>query len=297
MSGAVKLQPTASNRPAPTSASSARRRSRCSGSSRPLAPRRDGSVAGSLSRPDRRATSSTRSASRPTSPRRQCGHADVEPVRGLGDAELQRPQDLGGVGARHGRAEQALGPLRRAAARPPGRGPGPPTSIVPGTRRAPDSSIISFAATACPSIACSGWSCFSKREDASVRRPSRVEVRWMFGPFQVAASISTRVVPARTSERAPPITPAMLVGPSSSQITSISPSSVALDRVEGLDLLALARAAHHEPPAGDEVEVEGVHRLPGQQHHEVGDVDDVVDRPLARPPSGAPSATAARARS
>ena len=48
----------------------------------------------------------------------------------------------------------------------------------------------------------------------------------MFGPFQVAASISTRVVPAWTSERAPPITPAIDVGPSASSITTMSASSV-----------------------------------------------------------------------
>ena len=59
-----------------------------------------------------------------------------------------------------------------------------------------------------------------------MRRPSRVDVRWMFGPCQVAASISTRVVPACTSERAPPITPAIEVGPSASSITTICASSV-----------------------------------------------------------------------
>ena len=59
-----------------------------------------------------------------------------------------------------------------------------------------------------------------------MRRPSRVDVRWMFGPFHVAASISTRVVESRTSERAPPITPAIDVGPSASSITHISASSL-----------------------------------------------------------------------
>ena len=50
--------------------------------------------------------------------------------------------------------------------------------------------------------------------------------------------------------------------------------------VEGLHLLAVACAAHHEPRAGDAVEVEGVQRLAGQQHRVVGDVDHVVDRAL-----------------
>ena len=97
---------------------------------------------------------------------------------------------------------------------------------MPPTGRAPHSSIISWVATAWPSSVCSGWSCFSLRPDASVRSASRVDVRWMFGPFQVAASISTRVVPSWTSERAPPITPAIEVGPSASSITTISASSL-----------------------------------------------------------------------
>ncbi len=48
----------------------------------------------------------------------------------------------------------------------------------------------------------------------------------MLGPFHVATSISTRVVSGATSERAPPISPAIDVGPSPSSITTISPSSV-----------------------------------------------------------------------
>ena len=55
----------------------------------------------------------------------------------------------------------------------------------------------------------------------------------------------------------------------------------ALDVVERRHLLALRRGADGQRAAGDLVEVEGVQRLRGQQHHVVGDVDDVVDRPLA----------------
>ena len=40
-----------------------------------------------------------------------------------------------------------------------------------------------------------------------MRSPSAFEVRMMFGPTQVAASISTRVVSSETSEIWPPITP------------------------------------------------------------------------------------------
>jgi len=73
---------------------------------------------------------------------------------------------------------------------------------------------------------CSGCSPFSNRADASLRSPSRQEARWMFGPLQVATSSSTRVVSGPTSERAPPISPAIEVGPSASSITTISESSV-----------------------------------------------------------------------
>ena len=59
-----------------------------------------------------------------------------------------------------------------------------------------------------------------------MRSASFVEVRWRFGPFQFAASISTRVVVSRTSERAPPIRPAIEVGPSSSAISSTLGSSL-----------------------------------------------------------------------
>ena len=55
-----------------------------------------------------------------------------------------------------------------------------------------------------------------------VRSPSAFEVRMMFGPTQVAASISTRVVSSETSEIWPPMTPAMPVGPSASQTSAIS---------------------------------------------------------------------------
>ena len=67
--------------------------------------------------------------------------------------------------------------------------------------------------------------------------------------------------------------------------------------VERLHLLALARATHDQLAAGDAVEVERVQRLAAQQHRVVGDVDDVVDRPLPGGRQSALSATAARARS
>ena len=75
---------------------------------------------------------------------------------------------------------------------------------------------MSFVATICASIACSTDNPFSKRALASERRPSFGDVAWMFGPSQLATSMSTRVVSGWTSERIPPMTPAIEVGPSSS---------------------------------------------------------------------------------
>ena len=48
----------------------------------------------------------------------------------------------------------------------------------------------------------------------------------MLVPSQVAASSSTRVVVAETSETCPPMIPAIPVGPSRSQTTTLSASSV-----------------------------------------------------------------------
>ncbi len=74
------------------------------------------------------------------------------------------------------------------------------SSSVPGTSRAPQTSSISLAASRWAAMAWSGWSCFSKRALASVRRPRLAEVRRMFEPTHVAASIKTRVVLLETSE-------------------------------------------------------------------------------------------------
>ena len=86
---------------------------------------------------------------------------------------------------------------------------------------------------------------------------------------------------SRTSERAPPITPAIEVGPSASSITHISASSVR-STSSSVVIVSPSRARRTTSrAAGHEVGVEGVHRLPGEQHHVVRDVDDVVDRALA----------------
>ncbi len=182
-------------------------------------------MTGSLSSPQRRATSSTRSASRVTSLRRKAGTVTSSPssasATSNSSARRIRAHASRGTGVPSSRSTFAS---RSRIVR--GAGPGPPTSIVPSTRRAPVSSSISLVATTCPSIACSGARPFSKRLEASVRSASLVEVRCRPGPSQLAASISTRVVPSRTSERSPPIRPAIEVGPSSSAISRTRSSSV-----------------------------------------------------------------------
>ena len=56
---------------------------------------------------------------------------------------------------------------------------------------------------------------------------------------------------------------------------------VALDAVERPQALALACAADDDPPAVQRRVVERVQRVPEPEHHVVGDVDDVRDRPHA----------------
>ena len=62
----------------------------------------------------------------------------------------------------------------------------------------------------------------------------------------------------------------------------------ALDVVEGRHLLARRGAAHDDLRAAQLLGVERVQRLTGEQHHVVGDVDDVVDRAHARSARAAP---------
>ena len=115
----------------------------------------------------------------------------------------------------------------------------------------------------------------------------------MLTPSQLAASSSTLVVSSETSETWPPMIPAMPVGLLAIADENRLGVELALDAVEGGHLLALAGGADDQLAAGDLVEVEGVQRLRGQQHHVVGHVDDVGDRPLPGGHQPSPSATAA----
>ena len=100
----------------------------------------------------------------------------------------------------------------------------------------------------------------------------------MFGPSQVATSISTRVVSSSTSERAPPITPAIDVGPSSSAIRTMSASSVrvAPSSVSTCSPSCARRTTSRCPATRSRSKA--CSGCPVSKHHVVGDVDDVGDR-------------------
>ena len=123
----------------------------------------------------------------------------------------------------------------------------------------------------------------SKRDDASVFRPSRLLVRRTDAGLKYALSSTIAVVAADTSESAPPITPAIAlraiaVGDHqhvARRASRSTPSSV----VSVSPGLRAPRGSATRRPS--RVEVEGVHRLAELEHHVVGDVDDVADRPDA----------------
>ena len=228
-----------------------------------------------------RATSSMRSASRVTSARRKAGGRTSRPSSApvISNSRERRISALRWRGISRPSSPATRASRSRITA---GSGPGPPTSIVPGTRRAPVSSTISAVETACAHIACSGWICFSKRPDASLRSARRRDVRWMLGPTHVAASIRTRVVASETSERWPPITPAIDVGPSPSSITTISASSVRSTSSSVVTFSpSFARRTTRVEPATLS-RSKACSGWPVEQHHVVGDVDHVGDRALAR---------------
>ena len=195
-----------------------------------------------------RATSSIRSISRVTSSRRSGGHRHVEAVvRGLAWRSRARAGSPPGAARATGtpriactRASRKRDRLCAAAARQP-------TSIVPAaTRRAaqldhqPRRDRLGVHAL----LRLQAPSRSARRPRCAGRAPTRL--RWMFGPFQVATSSSTRVVSGCTSERAPPISPAIDVGPSASSISDHLAVERARLPVERLHLLALARAAHRQ---------------------------------------------------
>ena len=83
----------------------------------------------------------------------------------------------------------------------------------------------------------------------------------MLAAWKFAASSSTVLVCSLTSLIAPPITPAIAVGPSGSVMSSISLVSVPLHPVERRHLLALVSAAHNNVMLAHQVIVERMQGL------------------------------------
>ena len=276
--GSAKVQPAISQRPRAASASSARRRRRWPWVGRPATPVRGGSVAGSRSE-----------ALDPRDLLDQvdlAGHVAAAKMRHrrpqrLVDLETERGEDLAGSAPRGSRAPSTCS--RRAGRRVigGGSGPGPPTSIMPGS-----------------SAGAAQLDEERARDDLPLRRrepgePLLETPRGLAAPAERdGGALHRRAVPRRGLEqharrarpdlqRAPPITPASEVGPSSSQITTMPSESVSVVP-SSASTVSPARARRTVSCAAcDAVEVERVHRLAGEEHHVVGDVDDVGDRPHA----------------
>ena len=148
-----------------------------------------------------------------------------------------------------------------------------------GARSAASSSAKRSAARS----AISGSAPRSKRIDASLRRPSRPDVRAMLIGSHHAISSSTDVVVSEISVEAPPITPAMPIG----VVVAVGDDAVAgvrtpVDVVERASVSPSRAQRTRSAPAGHLVEVVGVVGLAQLEHHVVGHVDDRVDRAACR---------------
>ena len=187
------------------------------GVSLPAAPRRAGSVAGSRSRPSMRATSSIRSTSRVTSSRRSAGTRHLEAVRRA--ARLRSRARSGSRAWRsHARPARRGSPARAPrAARIAGGGPAALAADVDragrdASRRTARSSGAVAIAWAC--MHCSGCSPFSKRAGGLAAQPERPRAcGGCSGRSRWRPRAARAWCPAATSERAPPISPAIDVGP------------------------------------------------------------------------------------
>ena len=159
----------ASERPQPTSTSSTVRRSCCSRVRRPIASRRAGSVNGTSSR-TKRATSSTRSASRVTSRARHVGTVTVSPST----SKPSRPRMPRCSSAGTSRPMSSL--VRAGRSSTTGRAGSSRCASVSPTQRAPLVSTMSCVASRAACSARYGSTPFSQRFDPSVRSPRRSDV-------------------------------------------------------------------------------------------------------------------------
>ena len=244
-----------------------------------------------------RPTSSIRSISRVRSAPRSNGTVTVSGPRSApADLAAQPRQDRLRLLRRHLDAEHPrhAGVAHRApgGARAAGRGrracPGPCAR-----RRAPPE-----AGSRRPSPAAAARAGGPSRSASSTRCAGRAAARCRgsLGPSKVAASSSTVVVASPTSANSAPKMPATTAGRSASQMASIDESRTRSwpSRVTIRSPSPARRAI--DAPAGEAVEVEGVQRLPGEQHRVVGDVHDVRDRRACRPPRGGRAARRATGR-
>ena len=102
----------------------------------------------------------------------------------------------------------------------------------------------------------------------------------MLVPFQFATSSRTRVVAVGDLGDLAAHDPGDPGRPVASQTSTVSASKLRSTPSSVVIFSPSRGGADGQRPARHLVEVEGVQRLRGQQHHVVGDVDDVVDRPL-----------------
>ena len=124
---------------------------------------------------------------------------------------------------------------------------------------------------------------FSKRADASVRRPEPARGaahRPRLEPGHLQQHVrGGRADLARGPAHDPGDADRLLLGVADQQVIG---REGPLDVVEGDQLLALAGPADHEAAARDQIEVVGVVRLAELEHHVVRDVDQRVDGPHAQ---------------
>ena len=213
-SGPVKLQPTISFSPWAASASAARRRRRCRASAGRRRRGGRGAWPAAYRAPSSRATSSIRSTSRVTSARRKAGAGR----RGRRRRRATSNSSASRISRWRARAERrpraGPRPARRAARIVSGAGPGPPTSIVPGPRSRAAQLDHQLGRHGLRLHRLLGLELLLEAARGLAAQPElRARCGGCWGrpssrPPSARASCS-----CSTSERAPPITPAIEVGP------------------------------------------------------------------------------------
>ena len=118
----------------------------------------------------------------------------------------------------------------------------------------------------------------SKRDDASVFRPSRLLVRRTDAGLKYALSNATVACAPDTSDAAPPMTPATACGAPRVGDHQHVGLELPLHAVERRRWSRRRPRARIRSSPRERREVEGVHRLAELEQHVVGDVDDVADR-------------------